>query len=66
MHFSYYYMLNCVVGGRFGGGRGHHDFIGRSIRVCVGPFKGYKGVIKDVKGLSVRVELESQMRIITG
>lgn len=40
--------------------------IGTSIRVRLGPFKGYKGIVKDVKGPTVRVELESQMKIITG
>lgn len=55
-------------GGRHrGGGRGGHDaLVGKSIKVRLGPFKGYKGRVVDVKGTSVRVELESQMRVITG
>ncbi|KAM7518732.1 hypothetical protein LguiB_017694 [Lonicera macranthoides] len=54
-------------GGRHrGGGRGGHDaLVGKSIKVRLGPFKGYKGRVVDVKGTSVRVELESQMRVIT-
>lgn len=40
--------------------------IGKRICVRLGPFKGYRGIVKDVKGQTVRVELESQMKIITG
>ncbi|XP_077211563.1 putative transcription elongation factor SPT5 homolog 1 isoform X2 [Tasmannia lanceolata] len=51
-------------GGR--GGRGGHDpLIGTTIKIRLGPFKGYRGRVKDVNGSSVRVELESQMKIVT-
>ncbi|OWM85073.1 hypothetical protein CDL15_Pgr027860 [Punica granatum] len=50
-------------GGRHGGGRGHNDpFINTRVRITQGPFKGYCGRVKEIKGTSARVELESQMR----
>ncbi|KAI7995127.1 hypothetical protein LOK49_LG11G01268 [Camellia lanceoleosa] len=35
------------------------------VKVRKGPFKGYRGRVADVKGFSVRVELESQMKVVT-
>lgn len=60
--------LNWIsVGGRHRGGRGGHDaLVGTTVKVRQGPFKGYRGRVVDVKGPSVRVELESQMKVITG
>lgn len=56
-----------VAGGRNrGGGRGGDSYIGARIIIRQGPFKGYRGRVKDVSGTSVRVELESQMRVVTG
>ncbi|CAL1412672.1 unnamed protein product [Linum trigynum] len=53
-------------GGRGRGGRGGHDaLIGTTIKIRQGPFKGYRGRVKDIKGQSVRVELESQMKVVT-
>ncbi|KAL1823667.1 hypothetical protein DCAR_0311662 [Daucus carota subsp. sativus] len=52
-------------GGRFGGGRGHNSLIGTSVRVRLGRYKGCKGIVKDVKGQTVRVELEAQMKDVT-
>ncbi|KAL1831157.1 hypothetical protein ACET3Z_000808 [Daucus carota] len=52
-------------GGRFGRGRGHQSLIGTTIKVHVGSFKGCKGIIKEVKGQTVLVELEAQMKIVT-
>ncbi|XP_058074937.1 putative transcription elongation factor SPT5 homolog 1 [Magnolia sinica] len=52
-------------GGRHGRGRGHDSLIGSTIKVRLGPFKGYRGRIVDVHGPSVRVELESQMKVVT-
>ncbi|KAL6962354.1 hypothetical protein U1Q18_037311, partial [Sarracenia purpurea var. burkii] len=53
-------------GGRHRGGRGGHDkLVGTTVKIRQGPFKGYRGRVVDVKGLSVRVELESQMKIVT-
>lgn len=39
---------------------------GRAVKVCKGPFKGYRGRIVEFKGTNVRVELESQMKVVTG
>ncbi|KAK1404034.1 Transcription elongation factor SPT5 [Heracleum sosnowskyi] len=53
-------------GGRCRGGiRGRHPLIGTNIKIRLGLYKGYKGKVKDIKGASVQVELESQMKIIT-
>ncbi|PSS31759.1 Transcription elongation factor like [Actinidia chinensis var. chinensis] len=52
-------------GGRHRGGRGHDPLIGTTVKVRQGPFKGYRGRVVDVKGFSVRVELESQMKVVT-
>ncbi|XP_057469186.1 putative transcription elongation factor SPT5 homolog 1 isoform X1 [Actinidia eriantha] len=51
--------------GRHRGGRGHDPLVGTTVKVRQGPFKGYRGRVVDVKGLSVRVELESQMKVVT-
>ncbi|KAL7208512.1 hypothetical protein ACSBR1_030284 [Camellia fascicularis] len=52
-------------GGRHRGGRGHDSLVGSTVKVRQGPFKGYRGRVVDVKGFSVRVELESQMKVVT-
>ncbi|XP_076924579.1 putative transcription elongation factor SPT5 homolog 1 [Bidens hawaiensis] len=56
-----------LPGGRHGrGGRGGKDaLVGKCIKIRVGPFKGYKGRVVDVHGTSIRVELESQMKVVT-
>lgn len=54
-----------ISGGRHRGGRGHDGLVGASIKVRMGPFKGYKGRVVDVKGTTIRVELESQMKVVT-
>ncbi|XP_065879397.1 putative transcription elongation factor SPT5 homolog 1 [Euphorbia lathyris] len=52
-------------GGRHRGGRGGHDaLLGTTIKIRQGPFKGYSGRVKEIKGQSVQVELESQMKVI--
>ncbi|XP_059631667.1 putative transcription elongation factor SPT5 homolog 1 isoform X3 [Cornus florida] len=53
------------AGGRHRGGRGHDALVGTSIKIRQGPFKGYRGRVVDVKGSSVRVELESQMKVVS-
>lgn len=62
--------MNCyTVGGRRGGrgGYGGHDpLVNRRVKIRIGPFKGYHGIVKEVKTTFVRVELESQMKIVTG
>jgi transcription elongation factor SPT5 len=40
--------------------------VGTTIKVRQGPFKGYRGRVVDIKGQLVRVELESQMKVVTG
>ena len=40
--------------------------VGTTVKVRQGPFKGYRGRVVEVKGSSVRVELESQMKVVTG
>ncbi|KAK4490177.1 hypothetical protein RD792_000834 [Penstemon davidsonii] len=52
-------------GGRHGGGRGHDALVGATIKIRLGHYKGCKGRVKDVKGSMVRVELESQMKVVT-
>ncbi|KAL9245104.1 hypothetical protein vseg_018792 [Gypsophila vaccaria] len=53
-------------GGRFNrGGRVHDALIGTTIKIRLGPYKGYRGRVKDIKGSTVRVELESQMKEVT-
>ncbi|KAL8459365.1 hypothetical protein ACS0TY_036742 [Phlomoides rotata] len=51
-------------GGRHGGRRGRDSLVGLSIKIRLGHFKGCKGRVVDVNGSTVRVELESQMRIV--
>ncbi|EEF36249.1 suppressor of ty, putative [Ricinus communis] len=54
-------------GGRNRGGRGGHDaLVGTTVKIRLGPFKGYRGRVVEIKGPSVRVELESQMKVILG
>ncbi|OVA13256.1 Transcription elongation factor Spt5 [Macleaya cordata] len=52
-------------GGRNRGGRGHDSLVGSTIKIRLGPFKGYRGRVVDVNGQSVRIELESQMKVVT-
>ncbi|KAF2296612.1 hypothetical protein GH714_000568 [Hevea brasiliensis] len=52
-------------GGRNRGGRGGHDaLVGTTVKIRQGPFKGYRGRVVEIKGQFVRVELESQMKVI--
>ena len=60
-----------MVSGSFSGdgGRGRrHDesMIGRVVKIRGGPFKGYRGRVVDSTDSTVRIELESQMKIVTG
>ncbi|CAN4076143.1 unnamed protein product [Withania somnifera] len=52
-------------GGRHRGGRGQDALIGADVKIRLGPFKGCKGRVVDIKGTSVRVELEAQMKVVT-
>ncbi|CAH8377739.1 unnamed protein product [Eruca vesicaria subsp. sativa] len=46
------------------GGRGHDLLVGAYVKVRMGPFKGYRGRILEVKEKTVRLEHEA--RIVTG
>lgn len=48
------------------GRRGHDSIVGTMVKICKGHYKGSRGRVVDIKGQSVRIELESQMRIVTG
>lgn len=57
----------CAVGGRNRGGRGRPDsLVGTTVKIHKGPYKGYRGRVKDVHGTSVRVELDSIMKVVSG
>ena len=59
--------LYGTAGGRgHRGGRGHDGLSGATVKIRQGPYKGYRGRVIEVKGNSVRVELESQMKVVTG
>nr|CAB3467414.1 unnamed protein product [Digitaria exilis] len=61
-------VANFLDGGRFGGGRGgrgHDALVGKCIKIKSGPYKGYRGRVKEVTGALVRVELDSLMKIVT-
>ncbi|RDX73296.1 putative transcription elongation factor SPT5-like 1, partial [Mucuna pruriens] len=66
-NMSDFYLFGCgIAGGRHRGGRGGHDGLaGTTVKVRQGPYKGYRGRVIDDKGTSVRVELESQMKVVT-
>lgn len=59
-------VISDAVGGRNRGGGGRDPLIGTTVKIRAGPFKGYRGVAKEVTGKSVRVELESQMKVVIG
>lgn len=65
LHIFLFVSLNAA-GGRNRGGRGGGDdsLLGTTVKIRLGPFKGYRGPVVEVKGNSVRVELE--MKIVTG
>lgn len=58
--------MGLTVGGRRGGGRGHDALVGAAVKIRLGHYKGCKGRVVDVKGSMVRVELESQMKVVAG
>ncbi|KAL6525045.1 hypothetical protein OROMI_030638 [Orobanche minor] len=47
-----------------GGGMGRDALVGDAVRIRAGIYKGCKGCVVDVKGSTVRVELEAQMKIV--
>ncbi|KAL7154912.1 hypothetical protein ABFS83_03G036100 [Erythranthe nasuta] len=50
-------------GGRNGGGG--TGLVGAAVKIRVGHYKGSKGRVVEIKGSTVRVELESQMKVVT-
>jgi len=54
------------AGGRHRGGRGHDGLTGATVKVRKGPYKSCHGRVIEVKGSFVRIELESQMKVVTG
>ncbi|KAL5075163.1 hypothetical protein RYX36_014147 [Vicia faba] len=52
-------------GGRHKGGRGHDGLIGATVKVRHVLYKGYCGRVIKVKGTFVRVELQSQIKVVT-
>jgi transcription elongation factor SPT5 len=59
-----------VIAGNFPRGRGgfrrDDGVVGRTVKVHMGPFKGYRGRVVDATDSTVRIELESQMKVVTG
>lgn len=53
------------AGGRHRGRRREDGLIGKTVKIRLGPFKGYRGRVVDVIDSSVRIELESQMKVVT-
>jgi transcription elongation factor SPT5 len=49
-----------------GGFRRDDGVVGRTVKVRMGPFKGYRGRVVDATDSTVRIELESQMKVVTG
>ncbi|KAI3965774.1 hypothetical protein MKX01_010731, partial [Papaver californicum] len=52
---------DVTEGRQKGGQRGYDSFVGSTIKIRVGHYKGCRGRVVSVKGQSVGVELESQM-----
>ncbi|BAH91888.1 Os02g0772000 [Oryza sativa Japonica Group] len=51
-------------GGRDHGGKGHDTLVNRCIKIKSGPYKGYRGRVKEMTGALVRVELDSLMKVV--
>ncbi|KAJ1384409.1 Translation protein SH3-like domain superfamily [Sesbania bispinosa] len=54
-----------ILEGGIGVEGGHDSLSGTTVKVRQGPYKGYRGRVIEVKGTLVRVELESQMKVVT-
>ena len=56
-------------GGRGGMGRGSgsrdNAMIGKTVRICMGPYKGYIGIVKDATENTSRVELHTSCKTIS-
>ncbi len=57
-----------VILGR-GGGRGRptrdNAFIGKTVKIIQGPYKGYIGIVKDATDSTARVELHTKCQTIS-
>lgn len=63
--------LISTAGGAYGGGRGggrrrDDSLVGRTVKIRLGAWKGYRGRVVDATDSTVRIELESQMKVVTG
>ncbi|BBN10641.1 transcription elongation factor SPT5 [Marchantia polymorpha subsp. ruderalis] len=54
-----------TFGGRQAGRRRDHGLVGTTVKIRIGPFKGYRGRVVDATDIDVRIELESQMKVVT-
>ncbi|PON72462.1 Transcription elongation factor [Parasponia andersonii] len=52
--------------GRQGGGRRRDSLTGRRIKICKGNYKGCIGLVSNVKGQSLHVQLQSTGKTVTG
>ncbi|GJP40756.1 hypothetical protein CLOM_g410 [Closterium sp. NIES-68] len=51
-------------GGRMGNRR-ENGMVGRIVKIRAGPYKGYRGRVLDATDTTARIELESQMKVVT-
>ncbi|CAI6009806.1 unnamed protein product [Closterium sp. NIES-65] len=51
-------------GGRMGNRR-ESGMVGRIVKIRAGPYKGYRGRVLDATDTTARIELESQMKVVT-
>lgn len=59
-------MSGAANGGGIGRGRGGRDNLaGKSVAIIKGPYKTYRGIIKDTNGAMARVELHTMSKILT-
>ncbi|KAJ8331441.1 transcription elongation factor spt5 [Batrachochytrium dendrobatidis] len=47
-----------------GRGRGRDEFVGKTVTICGGPYKGYLGIVKDATETHARVELHTGNKTI--
>lgn len=51
---------------RYGGGRSRDSLTGRRIKICLGNYKGSIGIVTNVKGQSLHVQLQSTGKTVIG
>ena len=66
--------VHCIAGGRGGGGGGgmgrgfggrDNSIIGKTVRIMMGPYKSYVGIVKDATETTARVELHTSCKTIS-